>query len=84
MGGAQSYGLLTGEEVVLGVAGRAGGGRERVQDTVYVEQEQGKAGCHCLLIVPWAGRAGKSRRPGCNTSRGSPQGSAGITKPIEL
>jgi hypothetical protein len=38
-GGAQPYRLLAGEEVVLGVAGRAGGGRERVQDAVDVEQE---------------------------------------------
>ncbi len=62
VGGAHPYRLLAGEEVVLGVAGRAGGGRERVQDAVYVEQEQREAGGHCLLIVPWAGRAGKSQR----------------------
>ena len=41
-----------GEEGVLGVASRAGGSRERVQDAVDVEQEQGEAGGHCLLIAP--------------------------------
>ena len=43
---AQPYRVLAGEELVLGVAGRAGRGRERVQDPVHVEQEQGEAGGH--------------------------------------
>jgi hypothetical protein len=53
---AQPYRFFAGEELVLGVAGRAGGGRERVQDPVHVEQEQGEAGGHGRLIVPSLGR----------------------------
>ena len=48
---------------MLGVAGRAGGSRERVQGHVHVEQEQGEPGGHGPLIVlslsrGWQERAG--------------------------
>jgi hypothetical protein len=39
-------GSSPGKELVLGVAGRAGGSRERVQGHVHVEQEQGEPGGH--------------------------------------
>src|ERR1700691_1104645 len=57
---AQPYWFFAGEELVFGVAGRAGRCCERVQDSVHVEQEQREAGGHCPLIVPSASRAGKS------------------------
>jgi hypothetical protein len=57
---AQPYWFFAGEELVFGVAGRAGRCCERVQDSVHVEQEQGEAGGHCPLIVPPPVRAGKS------------------------
>jgi hypothetical protein len=43
--------VLRREKLVFGVAGRAGRCCERVQDSVHVEQEQGKPGGHCPLIV---------------------------------
>ena len=47
----------------------AGGCRERVQDAVNVEQEQGEAGGHGLLIVPRSGRGWQGARRVGRTGR---------------
>jgi hypothetical protein len=49
---AQPHWVFAGDEFVLGVAGRAAASRERVQDPVHVEQQQGQAGGHGLSIMP--------------------------------